>query len=161
CQWHTKTKHIHRTWYRRMTDAELDKAVQIETSYSQHSSIVANVEVSEKSTAYDLAIGPCKAFENKGFWKKLLLRADWRRPENPDPKAILYYQAGILPPDFKRFMNKPESPNAMPTGDLGVVNGYGSRIRVKDPFNYMPYPQPDINRIETNLQWPMPEPKDI
>ncbi|ECH7622491.1 DUF4150 domain-containing protein, partial [Salmonella enterica subsp. houtenae] len=147
--------------YRRMTDAELDKAVQIETSYSQHSSIVASVEVSEKSTAYDLAIGPCKAFENKGFWKKLLLRADWRRPENPDPKAILYYQAGILPPDFKRFMNKPESPNAMPTGDLGVVNGYGSRIRVKDPFNYMPYPQPDINRIETNLQWPMPEPKDI
>lgn len=150
--------------YRRMTDAELDKAVQIETSYSQHSSIVANVEVSEKSTAYDLAIGQCEAFNHKAFWKQLLLQADWRRAENPDSDVRQYYQDGILPSGFKPFMNKPERQHAMPTGDLGVVNDYGGITQIKDPFS-VPYGQPniDISKIETetDLQWPMPEPEEI
>ncbi|MEB4673278.1 DUF4150 domain-containing protein [Enterobacteriaceae bacterium G50] len=148
---------------RRMTDAELDKAVQIESTYSQHSSIVARVEVSEKSTAYDLAIGQCEAFKNKVFWTQLLLQADWRRSKNPDSRVKMYYQDGILPEDFKPFMNKPERPKAMPTGELGVVNDYAPIIRTKYPFR-VPYGQPNIDiskvEMETELQWPMPEPKD-
>lgn len=149
--------------HRRMTDSELDKAVQIETTYSQHSSIVANVEASEKSTAYDLAIGQCVAFQREDFWKELLLQADWRRVENPVYAVQRYYQDGILPDDFKPFMNKPERPNGMPTGEF-VVNDYDAITRIKDPFS-VPYGQPniDISKIETetDLQWPMPEPQDL
>ncbi|ENO0460300.1 DUF3274 domain-containing protein [Salmonella enterica] len=103
--------------YRRMTDEELNKAIEHNhPAFSQHSSIVANKEVSAKSTAYDLAIGRNNAFEDKGFWERLLLRADWRRPGNPVAEEKTYYQKGILPPGFKPFMNKPERPKGMPVG---------------------------------------------
>lgn len=127
---------------RRMTDGELNRAIKMDTAFSQHSSIVDNIEVAQKATAFDLAIGQCEAFEYQEFWDGLLLKADWRRPWNPDPKTRLYYQEGILPKDFKNFMNKPERQHGMPLGNLGVTNDYGPRTAMAV----------DI------LQWEMPKP---
>lgn len=142
------------TYRRRMTESELKRAIDMDTAFSQHSSIVASIEVSRKSTAYDLAIGQNNAFENKGFWEKLLLRADWRRPENPIEAERKYYQEGKLPDAFKKLMNKPETgKKPMPTGEFGVVNDYGSRQRVQ------PGTKRDIeNKIVDVLQWDMPKP---
>lgn len=139
---------------RRMTDGELEDAVDMSIAYSQHSSIVASIEVSRKSTAYDLAIGQNNAFEDKDFWEKLLLRADWRRPGNPIETERKYYQEGILPPDFKPMMNKPETgEKPMPTGEFGVVNDYGPRQRVQ------PGTKRDMeNKMVDVLQWDMPKP---
>ncbi|MNC36277.1 hypothetical protein D3C75_847910 [compost metagenome] len=139
---------------RRMTESELNHAVNIDTSFSQHSSIVASTEVSRKSTAYDLAIGQNNSFEDKQFWDGLLLRADWRKPVNPIETERKYYQEGILPDGFKKLMNKPETgEKPMPTGELGVVNDYGSRQRLQ------PGTKRDIeNTLVDVLQWDMPEP---
>jgi len=124
------------------------------TPFSQHSSIVANDKVPTRSMVYDLAIGQCKAFDDQEFWERLLLLADWRRPENPEPKVKLYCQDGILPPEFKPFMNKPERKNGMPLGVLGVVNHYGPRKGTK-PGN-----KRDIgNKAVEILQWEMPDPQ--
>ena len=142
------------SYRRRMTEDELQKAVDMSIAYSQHSSIVASIEVSRKSTAYDLAIGQNNAFENKKFWDKLLLRADWRRPENPIETEWKYYQEGILPDALKKMMNKPEfGENPMPTGEFGVVNDYGPRQRVQ------PGTKRDMeNKLVDVLQWDMPKP---
>lgn len=138
---------------REMTNAELEAAVQIDVSYSQHSSIVTSEKAPAQAMAYDLAIGQCEAFERPEFWERLLLRADWRRPESPMVEEKKYYQDGILPPTFKPFMNKPERPYAMPLGDSGVVNDYGSRQMIK-PGNKreMEHKTVDI------LQWDLPNP---
>ena len=137
---------------RRMTDAEIEQALKINISYSQHSSIVANPDVPRKVMAYDLAIGQCHAFEYKKFWEGLLLQADWRRPENPDEYTRNYYQTGILNDErIKQFMNKPERENGMPTGEQGVFNDYGSRIR---PVGISPYGV----GYDDIPQWDMPEP---
>ena len=139
---------------RRMTSAELDTAAEIATPYSQHSSIVASRDVAVKSMPYDLSIGQCHAFKHKDIWTRLLLQADWRRPENPDPKAKQYYQYGFLPEeDFKPLMNKPERPHGMPLGDSGVVNDYGPRQRVE-----MGDKRDTENHTVDILQWDMPEP---
>lgn len=137
---------------RRMTDAEIEQALEINISYSQHSSIVANPDVPRKAMAYDLAIGRCNAFEYKKFWEDLLLQADWRRPGNPDEYTRNYYQTGILNEErIKRFMNKPEREKGMPTGEQGVFNDYGSRIR---PVGLSPYGV----GYDDIPQWDMPEP---
>ena len=142
------------SYRRRMTEDELQKAVDMSIAYSQHSSIVASIEVSRKSTAYDLAIGQNNAFENKKFWDKLLLRADWRRPGNPIETERKYYQEGILPGALKKMMNKPEfGENPMPTGEFGVVNDYGPRQRIQ------PGTKRDMeNKLVDILQWDMPKP---
>ena len=89
---------------------------------------------------------------DKGFWEKLLLRADWRRPGNPDEDTRNYYQSGILNDErIKQFMNKPERENGMPTGEQGVFNDYGSRIR---PVGISPYGV----GYDDIPQWDMPEP---
>lgn len=113
--------------YRRMTEPELDMAIKNDISYSQHSSIVKSSEAIEKSMVYDLAIGKCNSFEFEDFWDQLLLKADWRREENPLSEVREYYKEGILPPTFKPFMNKPEKEKGMPIGEHGVVNDYGAR----------------------------------
>ncbi|KGT94780.1 hypothetical protein NG99_07035 [Erwinia typographi] len=142
------------TLRRRMTDSELDKAVEVLSSYSQHSSIVCSQYAPRMAMAYDLAIGQNKAFENEKFWDGLLLQADWRRPGNPEPKIKKYYQEGILPPDFKPLMNKPETgEKPMPTSEFGVVNDYGPRQRVQ------PGTKRDMeNKMVDVLQWEMPKP---
>ncbi|WMY74047.1 DUF4150 domain-containing protein [Buttiauxella selenatireducens] len=142
--------------WRRMTEAELNKVITDNPSeYSQHSSIVTNKEVSTKATVYDMAIGQNKSFENKDFWNRLLLQADWRRPDNPIEGVKTYYQEGILPfGRIKQFMNKPERPNGMPLGHFGVVNDYGSRQKV------IPGNKRDTeNQTAGILQWDMPKPQ--
>lgn len=137
---------------RRMTDAELDNAIKMSIAFSQHSSIVASDKVPRKAMAYDLAIGRCNAFEFKDFWEGLLLRADWRRPENPDKDTRNYYQTGVLNHErIKQFMNKPERDKGMPGGEHGVFNDYSSRTR---PVGLSPY---GIG-YEDIPQWDMPEP---
>ncbi|MBF7955843.1 DUF3274 domain-containing protein [Rahnella victoriana] len=134
---------------RRMTDKELDRAIKMDTTFSQHSSIVTNIEVAQKSTAFDLAIGQCQAFEYQEFWEGLLLKADWRREMNPDPNVKAYYRDGLLPfDDIKKFMNHPELPKGMPLGELGVMNDYGAREK------------PNVLGTGTTnvLQWEMPKP---
>lgn len=139
---------------RRMTDAELNEAIQNPSNFSQHSSIVASDKVPALAMVYDLAIGQCEAFEDPDFWDRLLLRADWRRPGNPMIEERKYYQDGVLPPTFKPFMNKPERPGAMPLKDSGVLNDYGPRQVVK-PGN-----QRDMeNETVEILQWNMPKPQ--
>ncbi len=140
---------------RRMTDAELNEAIQNPSNFSQHSSIVASDKVPALAMVYDLAIGQCEAFEDPDFWDRLLLRADWRRESNPIAKERKYYQDGIIPPDdFKAFMNKPEREHGMPLGEFGVVNDYGPRQMVK-PGN-----QRDMeNETVEILQWDMPKPQ--
>lgn len=138
---------------RRMTEEELKAAVNMDSIYSQHSSIVANDKVPAHSMTYDLAIGECKAFEQKEFWKRLLLRADWRREENPIADERKYYQDGILPFEhMKKFMNKPEIPKGIPLGDAGVDNDYGPREvpKIKDKHS-------TENTTNEILQWDMPE----
>lgn len=140
---------------RYMTKAELEKVADHKTTYSQHSSIVCNPDVPVKVVPYDLAIGQNNAFENKEFWDSLLLQADWRRPGNPEPNIKKYYQEGILPDEFKKLMNKPETgEKPMPTGESGVVNDYGPRQRVK------PGSKRDTeNEMVEVLQWDMPKPQ--
>ncbi|KKY75871.1 T6SS effector phospholipase Tle3 domain-containing protein [Klebsiella michiganensis] len=140
---------------RYMTKEELEKVAANKTTYSQHSSIVCNPDVPVKAVPYDLAIGRNEAFENKAFWDSLLLQADWRRPGNPEPKIKKYYQEGILPHEFKKLMNKPETgEKPMPTGESGVVNDYGPRQRVK------PGSKRDTeNEMVEVLQWDMPKPQ--
>ncbi|EAO2688010.1 DUF4150 domain-containing protein [Salmonella enterica] len=142
---------------RYMTDEELAAVAGNKTIYSQHSSIVCNPDVPEKVVPYDLAIGCNAAFDNPGFWEDLLLRADWRRPNNPDAEAREYYASGILPKGIKPMMNKPETgEKPMPTGENGVVNDYGSRQKVK------PGSKRDTeNQVGDILQWDMPEPLDF
>lgn len=141
---------------RRMTDGELEAAVNMKTFFSQHSSIVASDKAPANSMTYDLAIGECKAFEQKDFWKKLLLQADWRRPDNPEPKVKQYYEEGILPEDdFKPLMNKPEKEHGIPLGELGVDNDYGSREAI-DIGNK----RDTENNTKPILQWDMPDPQD-
>lgn len=113
---------------REMTNDELTAAVQMDVSYSQHSSIVASDKAPSHAMVYDLAIGQCEAFENQEFWERLLLRADWRRAENPISDEKNYYQKGLLPYEhIKQFMNKPEREKGMPLGEeFGVTNDYGS-----------------------------------
>lgn len=141
--------------HRRMTDAELDEALKVKSSYSQHSSIVCSAYVPKLAMAYDLAIGQNKAFEDEKFWDNLLLQADWRRGDlNPVETVRYYYQNGILPVGFKPFMNKPERPNGIPTGDFGVVNDYGRRQQVQ------PVTKRDMkNKMVDVLQWDMPKPQ--
>lgn len=149
---------------RRMTEDEIDTFIRRGTSYSQHSSIIASHDVPRKVMPYDLAIGRNVAFEDKDFWDGLLLQADWRRGDlNPDEDVKNYYIKGILPPEFKKMMNKPEhGDKPMPTGEFGVLNDYAPVVTVKDPFS-VPYGMKniDISKIEftEDLQWPMPEPK--
>lgn len=140
---------------RYMTDKELEAVAGNSTTYSQHSSIVCNPDVPVKAVPYDLAIGRNEAFEDKAFWDSLLLQADWRRPGNPEPKIKKYYQEGILPDEFKKLMNKPETgEKPMPTGESGVVNDYGPRQRVK-PGNK----RDTENEMVEVLQWDMPKPQ--
>ncbi|CNE18814.1 Protein of uncharacterised function (DUF3274) [Yersinia pseudotuberculosis] len=139
--------------FRRMTDDELNQAVKMDTTFSQHSSIVVSDSAPALSMVYDLAIGQCEAFEDQAFWERLLLQADWRRGElNPDPDVKKYYQDGILPKDFKPIMNKPERQHGMPLGEFGVVNDYGPRAK---PANLSPY---SIGTIDIP-QWDMPKPQ--
>lgn len=142
--------------HRRMTEKELNKVIELNHPvFSQHSSIVASIEVSEKSTAYDLAIGQCQAFEDEDFWNRLLLRADWRRPGNPIAEERAYYEEGILPFEhIKQFMNKPERSKGMPLGELGVVNDYGPRQQFK-PGNKRNME----NQLVDIPQWDMPKPQ--
>lgn len=142
------------SYRRRMTEDELNKAVQMSIAYSQHSSIVASLDVSRKSTAYDLAIGQNNAFEDKDFWAGLLMQADWRRPGNPDEDAKRYYYDGFLAKRIKELMNKPEAgEKPMPTGEFGVVNDYGPRQRVQSGTKR------DIeNQVVNVMQWDMPKP---
>ena len=80
-----------------------------EATYSQHSSVVCSPDVQLRAVPYDLAIGRNVAFKDEAFWKKLLYLADWRRPENSDDDTKGYYTEGILPVQFKKMMNKPET----------------------------------------------------
>jgi len=139
--------------YRRMTEDELKEALKnLTPAYSQHSSIVASDLAPAMSMAYDLAIGQCKAFEDPDFWDNLLLKADWRRPGNPEPKIKKYYGDGMFPPEFKPFMNKPERPHGMPLGDYGVVNDYGARQTIR-PGN-----QRDMENTTADIpQWDIPK----
>lgn len=141
---------------REMTNDELTAAVQMDVSYSQHSSIVASDKAPSHAMVYDLAIGQCEAFENQEFWERLLLRADWRRAENPISDEKNYYQKGLLPYEhIKQFMNKPERGKGMPLGEeFGVTNDYGSRQMVK-PGNHR-----DMENATVQLlQWDMPKPQ--
>jgi hypothetical protein len=143
------------TLTRRMTEKELKAAAEIPSVYSQHSSIVASLKAPALSMAYDLAIGKCEAFEDQEFWDRLLLLADWRRGElNPDEKVRAYYQQGILPQDFKSFMNKPEREKGMPLGVLGVDNDYGTREIVQHGNQHS-----TENKTVNVLQWDMPTPQ--
>ncbi|MNC50880.1 hypothetical protein D3C75_1001470 [compost metagenome] len=140
---------------RRMTEEELKAAVNMDSIYSQHSSIVANDKVPSHSMTYDLAIGECKAFEQKEFWKRLLLQADWRRSNNPEPKVKKYYEEGALPyEEIKYFMNKPEHHKGMPLGDYGVYNDYGPREAPK-----IKEKRSTENTTNEILQWDMPDPQ--
>lgn len=136
---------------RRMTDKELETAVQIKIPFSQHSSIVASKKAPSNSMTYDLAIGECKAFEHPEFWKGLLLQADWRRQETPKAKGKKYYETGMLPPEIKPFMNKPEQSHGMPLGEFGVENDYGARegVVIVDK-------RAIENPTKPILQWDMP-----
>ncbi|EOF5101235.1 DUF3274 domain-containing protein [Salmonella enterica] len=134
---------------RRMTEDEMKEMLEKGTTYSQHSSIVSNDDVPEKAMTYDLAIGQCKAFNNTELWRDLLLQADWRRPDNPDGDTKAYYTRGLLPVNFKKMMNKPETgKQPMPTGEYGVINDYGPREIV------------DLrtDRRSPVMQWEQPEP---
>lgn len=52
--------------------------------------------------------------------------------QNSDDDTKGYYTEGILPVQFKKMMNKPETgEKPMPTGENGVVNNYGPRQQVK------------------------------
>ncbi|POP47737.1 hypothetical protein CHU32_00920 [Superficieibacter electus] len=127
----------------------MNKMLENGTTYSQHSSIVSNIDASEKAMAYDLAIGQCQAFNHMALWKELLLLADWRRPDNPDVDTKAYYANGILPASFKKMMNKPEvGKQPMPTGKDGVVNDYGPRRKI-DWRN---------GNLLAVTQWDQPEP---
>lgn len=160
------SKPTHVVLQRRMTDAELTEAVtdkRNNITFNQHSGIVANPDVPRKAMAYDLAIGQCVAFEHKDFWDNLLLRADWRRPGNPDSDTCKYYAEGIFPKGIKDQMNKPEAgEKPMPTGKYGVLNDYDAIRTVKYPFR-VPYGAKNIDisqtQFTTELQWPMPDPK--
>lgn len=139
------------TLTRRMTEKELKAAAEIPSVYSQHSSIVASLKAPALSMAYDLAIGKCEAFEDQEFWDGLLLKADWRRPGNPDPDTKKYYQDGILPVDFKPIMNKPEREHGMPLGNHGVQNDYGQKVKSDNKHN-------SGDKTTEILQWDMPKP---
>ncbi|KEY56975.1 DUF3274 domain-containing protein [Serratia sp. DD3] len=143
------------TLRRRMTDDELNEALKVPSSYSQHSSIVRSTFAPRMAMVYDLAIGQNKAFENKDFWESLLLQADWRRGDlNPLEKVKIYYKKGILPPEFKQLMNKPELPHGIPTDkEFGVVNDYGPRQRVKPGSK-----QDSENQMVDVVQWEPPKP---
>ncbi len=117
---------------RLMTAEELEaQAQKTPTSTSHHSAIVLNQQASRCVTAFDLAIGRCRSYDETKidggkFWQKLLQVADWRDSELPDDR--LYYQKGILPPDTKAQMNKPPSiPGIVnETTDMQV---YGDELR--------------------------------
>lgn len=140
---------------RYLTDDEMKQMLKKGSSFSQHSSIVCSKDVQEKVVPFDLAIGSNAAFEDKEFWERLLLQADWRRPVNPDPKVKEYYQTGNLPLDFKQLMNKPEHVNGMPIDDsFGVVNDFGPRQRVN------PGSKRDVeNQVVSVHQWDFPKPQ--
>lgn len=141
---------------RRMSDKELEDAVKGNSPFSQHSSIVCNDKAPALSMAYDLAIGQCKSFEQQDFWKRLLLKADWRRQNSPDESTMDYFQKGQLPDNFKIFMNKPELDHGIPLGELGVDNDYGPRKGV------VPGDKRSIgNKAKIILQWDMPAPLDL
>ncbi|WP_324254522.1 T6SS effector phospholipase Tle3 domain-containing protein [Ewingella americana] len=138
---------------RRLTEAELHDlySKSDDVMFSQHSSIVMSDKVPELAMAYDLAIGPCKAFDmdHGDFWKRLIKFADWRE-WSEDKGVSEYYETGILPgPETKKYMNKPHS--VLPTGEFGVVNQFMNATRV------VPARYPEIHNKEVaNLQWPMP-----
>lgn len=120
---------------RKTRDEVREQAERTVSKTSQHSSIVLSEEVSSMSMPYDLAVGDCNAhtFDNGRFWLDLLKMADWRDADNPEPRTKMYYQAGILPDEFKKMMNHPA--NGLPEG---VVNDFGH---------------------SSSLQWPYPWPK--
>ncbi|WP_313083620.1 DUF3274 domain-containing protein, partial [Atlantibacter sp.] len=125
--------------------------------YSQHSSIVMSNDAPAKAMAFDLAIGKCKSFDYKEgqFWIDLLCRADWRIGRNGFEETRQYYKTGRLHErNTKFFMNKPD--DALPKGEYGVVNEYYNSTVVK------PARRSEINNTEEmNLQWAMPEPKNV
>lgn len=104
---------------RRMTADELrDKARNTKTETSNHSAIVLDANAARCATAFDLAIGRCRSYDETKvdggvFWQGLLRRADWRFSSEPDDRK--YYVNGILPEGVKKQMNKPP---VMP----GIVN---------------------------------------
>lgn len=80
------------------------------TTISNHSAIVLDQKASCYVTAFDLAIGRCKSYDETkvdggAFWQKLLRVADWRDSDALGDKP--YYTLGILPEPLKKQMNKP------------------------------------------------------
>jgi hypothetical protein len=96
---------------RYQTEAELhERARETKTTISNHSALMLDPMASVCVTAFDLAIGQCRSFDEAKwdggeFWQKLLRHADWRDSDALGDKP--YYTAGILPKPIKEQMNKP------------------------------------------------------
>ncbi|WP_250494344.1 DUF3274 domain-containing protein [Caballeronia sp. GAWG1-1] len=140
------------------TKAEgLSRLAQRRGEWSQHSAITLNHETIEKCMAYDIAVGLSVAFDDEKFWWRLLRRADWRHPNNPDSNAKQYFASGVLPPDIKQEMNKPNLPS-------GLVSRYAPPAKA----DVLAFPVvTSMLNIYDDLttptggtgQWPLPAPK--
>jgi hypothetical protein len=136
------------------------------TKWSQHSAIPLNAETVEKCMAYDVAVGVNTVFdpEDGETWQSLLRLADWRNPENPDREARDYFEQGILPPDIKKQMHKPNPALVSADGkyivkefapDMPKNIGLDERPSLMAMVNDDAYFEPD-----DVMPWPLPRPDE-
>jgi pimeloyl-ACP methyl ester carboxylesterase len=59
---------------------------------TNHSTVPDNIEFMKRVVAYDLPIGFCDAYEDVGFWNKLMKRADWTQGFD------VYFETGTFEP---------------------------------------------------------------
>lgn len=112
----------------------MERARETKTEISNHSAIVLNQQVSKCVTAFDLAVGQCKSYDETkldggAFWQKLLRVADWR--DSNEPLDHAYYQSGILPPVIKAQMNKPSAIAGI-VNETTTMDAHASKLRWLD-----------------------------